>query len=652
MNKIQHFFNNINWKHIVYLISVILIMGLIACIWNFLPKDKDYNINTLLTEINENQIQIIEPYLQDNPLKTMYDLKITKKNDKSIRLLNINKSEYNEITQKIQNTDISLKGVVESTPYFGLAPFLGALKLSVSIIFYFLMFKFLTNTANQLMDHFVDKNKTQQSKNSMKQPILTFKDIAGAEEEKEELQELVDFLKNPKKYFLMGARIPKGVLLSGPPGTGKTLLAKALAGEAKVPFFAVSGSEFVEMFVGLGASRIRSLFKSAQKHSPCIIFIDEIETLARKRGMAYGNTEQEQTLNQLLIELDGYNQNQGVIVIAATNQPDFLDPALLRPGRFDRRFIVNLPSVKDREAILKLHSLNKKIASDVDLEELARLTPGFSGAQLEGILNEAALLATRNNSLVIDKKIISEATDRILIGLAKKSIKYSDKEKKMISYHEAGHAIIGIKLPDARKVQKVTIIPRGLSGGYNLMSNEEESFFSSKKQLLAEITSFLGGRAAEELFLDDVSSGAYQDFKMATNIAKKMVTIFGMSDLGLVQFEEGNSFHKTFSDPKALEIDQTIQKIIWNCYELAKKTISENKECFFKIAEYLLEIETLNQKDIQEIVETNKLGWFDKQKEKEKLGKRSNEENTPDYKKPEETDSKVDETSLEQKKQD
>ncbi|WP_323847868.1 MAG: ATP-dependent zinc metalloprotease FtsH [Phytoplasma sp.] len=638
MKKIQDFFKNINLWHILYLILGLLIIGLLFSLYNIYNKDNNYNINKLLNDMEENQIEQIEPYISQEHFFLMYNLSIKYKHDYPKILRNINKSEYNKISEKATEKGIDLKGIQTPLPYLGFEPLIKALSFSLQIIFIFYMIKILTSTSSQLMEQFSDKNKTQQMKHSFKQPTLTFKDVAGAEEEKEELQELADFLKNPKKYYLMGARIPKGVLLSGPPGTGKTLLAKALAGEAKVPFFAVSGSEFVEMFVGLGASRIRSLFKSAQKHSPCIIFIDEIETLARKRGMAYGNTEQEQTLNQLLIELDGYNQNEGVIVIAATNQPDFLDPALLRPGRFDRRFIVNLPSVKDREAILRLHALNKKMAPDVDLEELARITSGFSGAQLEGILNEAALLATRNNLMLIDQKTISEATDRILIGLAKKSVKYSNKEKKLVSYHEAGHALIGVKLPDARKVQKVTIIPRGISGGYNLLSNEEENFFSSKKQLLAEITSLLGGRAAEELFLDDVSNGAYQDFKMATNIAKKMVTIFGMSDLGLAQFEEGNSFHKTFSDPKALEIDQTIQKIIWNCYELAKKTISDNKECFLKMTEYLLEIETLNQKDIQEIAETNKLNWFDKQKEKDKFEKEIDEVNTKQFKDEKEID--------------
>lgn len=641
-----------NLSKIIYsVIAIILIGCFLKSLNNVFFKGKNKDINSIETE-NFDSIVKIQPYLISS-LPVMYDVHIEYKNSKSEVYKFVTEKDYSRFKEKCYSkVDIKkIQGPEIRDEYKGFKPLLEGFRLCLTIYFLYFLLKNLAGATSQLAEQFSDRDKirTQKNKHSFKQPTLTFKDVAGAEEEKEELAELVDFLKNPKKYYLMGARIPKGVLLSGPPGTGKTLLAKALAGEAKVPFFAVSGSEFVEMFVGLGAARIRSLFKSAQEHAPCIIFIDEIETLARKRGMnSYGgNSEQEQTLNQLLIELDGYNQNQGVIVVAATNQPDFLDPALLRPGRLERRFIVNLPSVKDREAILKLHSLNKKISPDVSLEEVARVTSGFSGAQLEGILNEAALLTARNNVDFIDKKTISEAIDRILMGPAKKSVKYSEKEKKMISYHEAGHAVIGLKLKDSRKVEKVTIIPRGNSGGYNLFSNEEESFFSSKQQLLAEITSFLGGRAAEELFLDDVSNGAYQDFKMATNIAKKMVTIFGMSDLGLTQFEEGNNFHKNFSDPKALEIDQTIQKIIFNCYETAKKIISENKELFIKITEYLLAIETLNKKDIQEIAETNKLSWFDKQKEQEKQA----EEQKQKEKQAEEQKQKEQEKQVEEQKQ-
>ncbi|MDV3167175.1 MAG: ATP-dependent zinc metalloprotease FtsH [Vigna little leaf phytoplasma] len=513
---------------------------------------------------------------------------------------------------------IILKSPEIIEPWHGFGPLINSLNICMWIYMIWAMYKMIKETAGQFIDQISEKynsNKIQNKKSTTEKSKINFKDVAGAEEEKEELQEIVDFLKNPQKYFDMGARMPKGILLSGPPGTGKTLLAKALSGEANVPFFAVSGSEFVEMFIGLGASRIRNLFQMAQKNAPCIIFIDEIETLARKRGMFQSNSEQEQTLNQLLIELDGYNQNTGVIVIAATNKPNLLDSAILRPGRFDRQFIVSLPSVKDREAILKLHAANKKISPEVDLEELAKQTPGFSGAQLEGILNEAALLATRQNIPLINKKIISEALDRILIGPAKKSRKYSQKEKKLVAYHEAGHAVIGLTLPEAKKVQKITIIPRGNAGGYNLMLHENETFFLSKKQLLADIIVCLGGRAAEELFLDDISNGAYEDFRQATKIAQTMVTKFGMSVLGLTQFgKDEENFQKNFSDHKALEIDQAIQDIISNCYEQAKKIILENKETLVRISEYLLEVETLSKKDIEEIYQTGNISWYEKEK--------------------------------------
>ncbi|PQP79782.1 cell division protein FtsH [Candidatus Phytoplasma phoenicium] len=528
----------------------------------------------------------------------------------------------------MSDVNFILKAPKVIAPYLGFKPLVDSLYYCLIVYFGVMFYKIMKDTAGQLMDQFSEKyniNKTQNPKKIIKQSKITFKNIAGAEEEKEELQEIVDFLKNPKKYIDMGARIPKGILLSGPPGTGKTLLAKALSGEADVPFFPVSGSEFVEMFVGLGASRIRNLFQMAQKNAPCIIFIDEIETLARKRGMWHGNSEQDQTLNQLLIELDGYNQNTGVIVIAATNQPDFLDAAILRPGRFDRQFLVSLPSVKDREAILRLHASNKKMSPDVDLEELAKQTPGFSGAQLEGILNEAALLATRQNSPLITKKIISESVDRILIGPAKKSRKYSQKEKKLVAYHEAGHAVIGLTLPESKKVQKITIIPRGNAGGYNLMLHETETFYLSKKQLLAEITVCLGGRASEELFLDDISNGAFEDFRQATKIAQTMVTKFGMSVVGLTQFgKDENNFQKNFSDHKALEIDQAVQDIISNCYEIAKKTILEHKDLLIKISEYLLEIETLTKKDIEEIYKTGKIEWYEKEKMEESLKSQNN----------------------------
>jgi len=402
---------------------------------------------------------------------------------------------------------------------------------------------------------------------------VTFADVAGCDEEKEELVEIIDFLKNPRKYSEIGARIPKGVLLVGPPGTGKTLLAKAVAGEANVPFFSISGSDFVEMFVGVGASRVRDMFKTAKEHAPCIIFIDEIDAVGRQRGagMGGGHDEREQTLNQLLVEMDGFTGNLGIIVMAATNRPDVLDPALLRPGRFDRQITISNPDVTGRLAILKVHARNKHIDSSVKLEEIAQRTPGFSGADIENLLNEAALLAARNNRKVIVTADIDEAIDRVMMGPAKKSKKYTEKERRLVAFHESGHAVIGLRLKNASVVQKVTIIPRGQAGGYNLMMPKEETYFSTKSELLEGITGLLGGRVAEELIFQDVTTGAHNDFQKATRIARAMVTEYGMSSLGPVQYEQqsGDVFlgrdylkEKNFSDQVALEIDKETRLII------------------------------------------------------------------------------------------
>ncbi|MGA0447984.1 MAG: ATP-dependent zinc metalloprotease FtsH [Candidatus Phytoplasma pyri] len=425
--------------------------------------------------------------------------------------------------------------------------------------------------------------------------LFTFKDVAGNKEEKEEMAELIDFLKQPQKYETIGASIPKGVLLEGPPGTGKTLLAKALAGEANVPFFAASGSEFVEMYVGVGASRIRTLFKEAKYNAPCVLFIDEIDVLGGKRGGNFsgGSQEKDQTLNQLLTEMDGFTQSKGIIVVAATNRVDMLDSALLRPGRFDRKILVHLPDIKSREEILKLHAQNKKLSSDIDFHQLAKQTPGMSGAELAAVLNEASILTVRNQKDQITMTELSEAIDRVLMGPAKKSNKYDAEERKMVAYHEAGHAVIGLKLKHAQKVQKITIIPRGNAGGYNLMMPEKETFFSSQKRMLAQIQSFLGGRIAEELIFDDISSGALGDFQQATKIATLMVTKHGMSDLGVTQNSE-------FSDKKA--IDTEIKKIIDTCYTQTKQLMLENKTLLDKIANLLLEQETITQTEIAKLV--------------------------------------------------
>ena len=445
----------------------------------------------------------------------------------------------------------------------------------------------------------------------------TFKDVAGLKEEKEEVQELIDFLKNPKKFTKMGARIPKGVLLVGPPGTGKTLLAKAVAGEAKVPFFYISGSDFVELFVGVGASRVRDMFKQAKQTAPCLIFIDEIDAVGRERGtgLGGGHDEREQTLNQLLSEMDGFGENEGIIIIAATNRPDVLDPALLRPGRFDRQVTVGRPDVKEREEILKVHAKNKILAPNVKLKFIAQRTPGYSGADLENLLNEAALLAVRRNKDAISMDEIDEASDRVLMGPAKTSRKVSDYEKKIVAYHEAGHAVSGIVLPNGEEVHKITIIPRGVAGGYTqMLPKEERTLVYTKKELEEQIITLLSGRASEETYMKEISTGASDDFKRATKIARSMVTEYGMSSLGPMQFEHrsesvflGRDYNQTknFSDQVALLIDQEVKKIIDECYKEAKRIVSTEKKLIDLLANELIEKETITKEEIEKLVEEN-----------------------------------------------
>ena len=471
----------------------------------------------------------------------------------------------------------------------------------------------------------VDKDKT-----------ATFKDVAGLTEEKEEVQELIDFLKNPKKFTSMGARIPKGVLLVGPPGTGKTLLARAVAGEANVPFYYISGSDFVELFVGIGASRVRDMFREAKMNAPCLIFIDEIDAVGRQRGtgLGGGHDEREQTLNQLLTEMDGFGANEGIIIIAATNRPDVLDPALLRPGRFDRQVTVSLPDKKAREEILSVHARNKILDKKVTLENLAKRTPGFSGADLENLLSEAALVAVRKNKKNISMTEIGEATDRVLMGPAKVTRKYTDKEKKLVAYHEAGHAVLGLKLDGANEVQKITIIPRGNAGGYTMMLPKEETFNYTKKELLESICGLLGGRVAEEITFNEITTGAHDDFKKATKIARKMVTEYGMSNLGPMMYDEPseNTFlgrdytkNQNFSDFVAHEIDEEMRSIINSCYDKTKKIITENKDLLKLIAETLLEEETITKEQIEYLVEH---GHLEEKEDTENIEEKQNKKAT------------------------
>lgn len=484
--------------------------------------------------------------------------------------------------------------------------------LIIAVFFYF-MFSKMGGGGNNKAFEFA-KSKARVESNVK----VRFKDVAGCEEEKEEVKEIIDYLRSPKKFTDMGAHIPKGILMVGPPGTGKTLLAKAVAGEANVPFFSISGSDFVEMFVGTGASRVRDMFKTAQKIAPCIIFIDEIDAVGRQRGagMGGGNDEREQTLNQLLVEMDGMTDNAGIVVIAATNRPDVLDPALLRSGRFDRRVTVSLPDIKGREAILQVHARNKKLASDVSLANLAKRTPGFSGADLANVLNEGAILAVRKNESKVTMTDLDEAIDRVMMGPAKKSKKYTEKDKILVAYHEAGHAVIGLKLEDADMVQKVTIIPRGDAGGYNLMTPREEKYFHRKSEFIAQITGLLGGRTAEEIQFGEISAGAVNDIEKLTEIAKNMVRVYGMSSLGPIQYADpqGNVFlgrdytkGSDYSAGVAAEIDKEVRAIVDECHENCRKILTENKDLLDLIANNLYEHETLTNEEITNLMNYGQL---------------------------------------------
>ena len=514
-----------------------------------------------------------------------------------------------QIIQGEQVNEFEIKTVADPSSSTLLAILVNVGPILLFALIAFLFISRQMKSTNSSMDFGKSRARLSEDKNK-----VTFDNVAGLKEEKEEVQELIDFLKAPAKFQKLGARIPKGVLLVGPPGTGKTLLARAVAGEANVPFYFISGSDFVELFVGVGASRVRDMFKQAKHNAPCLIFIDEIDAVGRQRGtgLGGGHDEREQTLNQLLTEMDGFGANEGIIIIAATNRPDVLDPALLRPGRFDRQVQVALPDVKGREEILQVHAKNKIFAKGVKLENIASRTVGFSGADLENLLNEAALLAVRRNKKAITMAEIDEAHDRVLMGPAKVSKKYTEKEKQVVAFHEAGHAVLGIKLESANEVQKVTIIPRGDAGGYNLMLPKQETFLSTKTELLETVCGLLGGRIAEELVFGEITTGAHNDFEKATKIVRAMVTEYGMSSLGPIQLEQqqgsvflGRDYNKSrnFSSQVAYEIDQEMRKIIDECYERATKIIKENRKLLDLIANTLLEYETLTKEQIKYLVE-------------------------------------------------
>ncbi len=574
--------------------------------------------DAFIQHVNKSEVNGV---LTATPIEDNYGLYSITGVIKSSKTINfqvvITEDQLNELFKSYTSLSISIKPI--SVNYWA-SIIISLLPTVIYIIILFVIFRSLMKAQGGGAGGAFDfaKSTAKLSKNK----TVTFADVAACDEEKEELVEIIDFLKNPRKYNEIGARVPKGVILYGPPGTGKTLLAKAVAGEAGVPFFSISGSDFVEMFVGVGASRVRDMFKTAKENAPCIIFIDEIDAVGRQRGagMGGGHDEREQTLNQLLVEMDGFNGNTGIIIMAATNRPDVLDPALLRPGRFDRQITISNPDVRGREAILKVHARNKHIDPNIKLDDIAQRTPGFSGADLENLLNEAALLAARENRKVINRSDIDEASDRVMMGPAKRSKQYTEHERRLVAIHESGHAVIGLRLEDASVVQKITIVPRGQAGGYNLMMPKEETYFHTKKQLLETITGYLGGRVAEELIFNDVSTGASNDFENATKIARAMVTEYGMSSLGPIQYEQPNGSiflgtdylkDKNFSDQVALEIDKEVRMIIEKCYADAKKVIEENLTLLNNIADYLLKLETLTKSDIDEINQTGHLSWYD-----------------------------------------
>ena len=512
--------------------------------------------------------------------------------------------------QQISNGGLKVETPLPYSPPWWLTflPTIGL--LVIFVVFWFMFMQQSGNGGGRGVMNF-GKSKARVSMDGKTKK--TFEDVAGADEEKDELKEIVDFLKGPERYRQLGARIPKGVLLVGPPGTGKTLLAKAVAGEAGVPFFSISGSDFVEMFVGVGASRVRDLFENAKKNAPCIIFIDEIDAVGRHRGagLGGGHDEREQTLNQLLVEMDGFGVNEGVIIIAATNRPDILDPALLRPGRFDRQVVVDAPDVKGREAILKVHSKGKPLASDIDLSVLAKTTVGFSGADLENLMNEAALSAARKNHTEITMEDLEESTLKVIAGPEKKSRKIPERAKELTAFHEAGHAVVSKMLPTQDRVHQVSIIPRGRAGGYTLSLPKEDTFYNSKTEMLEEIVVLLGGRVAEQLTLNDISTGASNDIERATNIAKSMVTKYGMSErLGARTFGDQNNevfigldYGHTvdYSQSTAAIIDEEIKKIIDSCYKRCTDILTEQNDKLHKVAELLLEKEKISGEEFDAV---------------------------------------------------
>lgn len=602
---------------ILYLLIFLVIVGIFGTFNGKNKPTKELNYHEFVTALEDGQIT--EADIQPERLVFVVKGKLEGyKQDESF-ITNVPQDDQ-ELLNLIRKAAQDNKNNINFLPAQESNGWLSLLTGIIPFIIIFILFFFLLNQSQGGGNRVMSFGKSKAKLYDDQKKRVRFTDVAGADEEKQELVEVVDFLKDHTKFEEIGARIPKGILLVGPPGTGKTLLARAVAGEAGVPFFSISGSDFVEMFVGVGASRVRDLFENAKKNAPCIIFIDEIDAVGRQRGAGVGggHDEREQTLNQLLVEMDGFGANEGIIIIAATNRPDILDPALLRPGRFDRQITVGRPDVKGREAVLKVHARKKPLDESVDLKAIAQRTPGFSGADLENLLNEAALVAARSNKKKIDMGDIDEATDRVIAGVAKTSRVISEKERNIVAYHEAGHVVVGLTLDEAEKVHKVTIVPRGQAGGYAVMLPKEDRYFMTKPELLDKVAGLLGGRVAEDVVFGEVSTGAHNDFQRVTSIVRSMVTEYGMSDkLGQLQFganQGGNVFlgrdmssEQNYSDKIAYEIDQEMQSMVAEQYQRTKDILTERRELLNLIAQTLLEVETLDAEQIEHLEKYGKL---------------------------------------------
>ena len=600
-------YRGVNWGSI--LLFILIIGGILWMANKVQMHQQEISYSTFVKEVEAGNVTAAD--IRQNSAVPTGRVTLSLKDDSSVRSLNV--SDVGKVEEFLQENDVkySLEDVPKESIIMS-----AVLPSLITLCGIFLLFMLMNRQNGGTNSKAMNFGKSRARMSTQNEIKVTFADVAGLKEEKEELEEIVDFLKAPRKYTQLGARIPKGVLLEGPPGTGKTLLAKAVAGEAGVPFFSISGSDFVEMFVGVGASRVRDLFQDAKKNAPCIVFIDEIDAVARRRGsgLGGGHDEREQTLNQLLVEMDGFGVNEGIIVMAATNRKDILDPAILRPGRFDRDVIVGRPDVGGREEILKVHARNKPLGDDVDLKRIAQTTAGFSGADLENLLNEAAILAAKENRVFIQQSDIRHAFVKVGIGPEKKSRIVSEKERRITAYHEAGHAILFHVLPDVGPVYSVSIIPTGGAGGYTMPLPEKDDMFNTKGHMLQEITVSLGGRVAEEEIFDDITTGASQDIKQATAIAKSMITKFGMSEkLGLINYDNdsdevfiGRDFGHTsrgYGEKIAGTIDEEVKRIIDECYAQARSIIQEYHPVLEKCAELLLEKEKITRSEFEALFE-------------------------------------------------